>query len=54
MAVKTKKKIYLEYRYFKEDPWRVYDWTQVYSWADSQYEQMIKDHPGAEYRRRTV
>lgn len=54
MAVKTKKKIYLEYRYHKDEAWKVYDWTQVYSWADSQFRQMVKDYPGAEYRKRTV
>jgi hypothetical protein len=53
MAIKTKKKIYLEYRYDRGDPWKVYDWTQVYSWANSQFDQMMRDHPGAEYRKIT-
>lgn len=42
---------YLEYRYYKEDHWTVYDHTQVDTWADTQYERMQKDHPGAEYRK---
>lgn len=54
MAVKTKKKIYLEYRYHSDEPWKLYDWTQVYSWADSQELQMKRDFPGAQYRRRTA
>lgn len=46
-----KKRIYLEYRYFKEDHWSVYDWTTVIAWADTQYLRMMQDHPGAEFRR---
>lgn len=54
MATRTKKRIYLEYRYHKEDPWVVYDWTQIERHADSLAENMRKEFPGAEYRRRTA
>lgn len=50
MAIKTKKKVYLEYKY-PEGHWQVYDWTQVISWANSQFDQMVREHPGAQYRR---
>lgn len=51
MATKTKKKIYLEYKY-PERHWQLYDQTQVYAWADTSERQMKLDFPGAEYRRR--
>lgn len=51
MPTRSKKKIYLEYRYHKEDPWKVYDWTQIEKYADSLDKNMRIEFPGAEYRK---
>lgn len=44
------KKIYLEYKY-PEQPWKIYDWTQVKSWAETQENRMIREHPDAQHRK---
>ena len=44
-------RIYIEYKY-PEEPWTVYDWTQVPVWANTQMSRMVDEHPKAQHRLR--
>jgi hypothetical protein len=47
----SKGKIYLEYKY-PDQPWVVFDSTQVAAWAGEQEKRMLLEHPDAKHRRR--
>lgn len=46
-----KGKIYLEFKY-PDEPWVVFDFTQVPAWAEEQERRMVLAHPDAKHRRR--
>lgn len=47
---KYTKEIKLQYKY-PGSPWVDYDKTKVEYWANVQFQRMIVDYPGAEYRK---
>lgn len=51
--MRQRDKILIEYKY-PDQPWVLYDWTQVPNWADALEMNVRMEYPDAMYRRRKV